>query len=154
MSWAGTAGAIVSTMDVLNRFYRLLLGGKILRPAELAQMKTTVPVTDGLGNVVMNYGLGIYNEATPCGRVWGHSGGVFGMGTYAMASEDGTRQISMGFNLMKYNEIDQNGQLVPHPIDYAIAGHLIQAMCGSAAPTAKGVQPWIPFQVDQIRVKR
>ena len=29
MSWAGTAGAMVSTMNDLNDFYRQLLGGKL-----------------------------------------------------------------------------------------------------------------------------
>ncbi|MER5627962.1 serine hydrolase domain-containing protein [Streptosporangium sp. NPDC002544] len=152
-SWFGMAGALVSTMDDLNRFYRLLLDGKLLRPAELAQMKTTVPVTDGLGNVVMNYGLGVYNEDTPCGRVWGHSGGVFGMVTYALAREDGGRRLSIGVNLTKYNEID-GGRVVPHPIDYAMGGHLLQALCGPATPSARGIGTWTPFQADQVRVKR
>ncbi|GAA4964374.1 hypothetical protein GCM10023238_34990 [Streptomyces heliomycini] len=31
MSWAYTAGSVVSTTDDLNRFYRALLGGKLVR---------------------------------------------------------------------------------------------------------------------------
>ena len=33
-----TAGALVSTVDVLARFHRALFGGTLLRPAELAEM--------------------------------------------------------------------------------------------------------------------
>lgn len=151
MSWAGTAGALVSTMEDLNRFYRLLLTGRILGPAELAEMKKTVPLTDGQGNVLMHYGLGISYEDWPCGRFWGHSGGVFGMGSYSLTSEDGRRQLSFGFNLMKYNTIDEEGRLVPHPIDYAMVGHLLQGVCGGTVQTmARAAQPRLPIMIDSL----
>ncbi|MBG0829544.1 beta-lactamase family protein [Planomonospora sp. ID67723] len=154
MSWAGTAGALVSTMDDLNRFYRLLLGGGILAPAQLAQMQATVPVTDDQGNVVMHYGLGLYAQDTACGRFWGHDGGVFGMGTFSLSSSGG-RQLSVGINLMKYNRLDENGAVVPHAIDFALGAHMSQALCGqSPAPAAKAQRPWSPFPTQQVRVKR
>lgn len=154
MSWAGTAGALVSTVDDLNTFFRLLLTGRILRPAELAEMKKTVPLTDGQGNVLMHYGLGIYYEDWPCGRFWGHSGGVFGMGTYALTGEDGGRQLSLGFNLMKYNTVDENGRLVPHPIDYALIDHMYQGLCGSVQTMARAARPRPPIMIDDLTVKR
>jgi D-alanyl-D-alanine carboxypeptidase len=66
-----------------------LLTGRLLAPAQLAEMKTTVPATDAQGNVLMHYGLGIYAQDLPCGRFWGHDGAVRGMGTIALSSPDG-----------------------------------------------------------------
>src|SRR3954447_102020 len=43
MSWAYSAGEMVSTAADLNRFYRALLGGRLLSRPLLAQMETTVP---------------------------------------------------------------------------------------------------------------
>ncbi|MER7131790.1 serine hydrolase domain-containing protein [Streptosporangium saharense] len=153
MSWAHTAGAIVSTTDDLDRFYRVLLGGGLLPRAQLAQMRTTVPVTDGQGNVLMNYGLGIYAQDLPCGRFWGHDGGVFGMGTFSLSSQDGRRQISLGINLMKYQRFDDDGVLQPHPIDHALGDHLLRALCGPGAALARGTT-LVPFPTQQVLVKR
>ncbi|UNO40201.1 serine hydrolase domain-containing protein [Streptomyces sp. MST-110588] len=137
MSWAGTAGSLVSTMDDLNQFYRALFTGKLLRPAQLKQMKTTVPIKDAKGKVLGYYGLGLYPVNSPCGRFWGHDGAVWGAGTQGLTSEDGRRQVSLGYNLMKYQKVE-NGQIVPHAIDYAMHAHLIRAMCNTAVPGGKG----------------
>ncbi|MFJ7201363.1 MULTISPECIES: serine hydrolase domain-containing protein [unclassified Streptomyces] len=86
---SGSAGAIVSTMDDLATFSRALLTGKLLEPAQLAEMKTTVPVTADAG-----YGLGIEHVKLPCGKwVWGHNGAVLGYFSEWMTSEDGTEQV-------------------------------------------------------------
>lgn len=154
MSWAGTAGAIVSTTGDLDRFYRELLGGRLLKPAQLAQMQTTVPVTDGQGNVMVNYGLGIYAEDLPCGRFWGHDGAVWGTGTISLSAPDGRRQISLGINLMKYQRFDANGVLQPHAIDDALGTHIFQALCGPGATLSKGGHPFRPFPTQQTLVKR
>ncbi|MDF5756986.1 serine hydrolase domain-containing protein [Spongiactinospora sp. TRM90649] len=150
MSWAGTAGAVVSTMEDLNAFYRALLTGRILGERELAEMRRTVPVYDEQGNVVLDYGLGLYRQATPCGGFWGHDGAVFGHGTMSLSSEDGRRQISMGVNLMKYQRIGEDGRIQPHPIDFASADHLLQALCGpgsAVAPEAPGARSAPAVQV-------
>lgn len=130
MSWASTAGAIVSTTDDLNRFYRALLTGKLIRPAALNEMLRTVPVSVG-GEGSINYGLGIYVVDLPgCGRFWGHDGAVFGAGTIALSSRDGKRQLAMGWNLMKYQRLNEEGTaLEPSPIDDAINEHIVQALC-------------------------
>ena len=64
---ARAAGALVSTADDLARFSRVLLGGRLLPPAQLAAMKTIDPVTrkapGGAG-----YGLGLLAAPTPCGQ--------------------------------------------------------------------------------------
>ncbi|MFH9712654.1 serine hydrolase domain-containing protein [Streptomyces luteogriseus] len=124
MSWASTAGSVVSTTDDLNRFYRSLLGGKLVGKASLDEMTRTVPVSG------VDYGLGIYSlELRGCGRFWGHDGAVFGAGTIALSSRDGKRQMALAQNLMKYQELDENGRPKPHPIDDAIAAYVVRALC-------------------------
>ncbi|MFF6874901.1 serine hydrolase domain-containing protein [Streptomyces sp. NPDC012474] len=127
MSWASTAGSVVSTTDDLNRFYRALLGGKLVGRTSLDQMTRTVPVSG------MDYGLGIYAlDLRGCGRFWGHDGAVFGAGTIALSSRDGKRQLALAQNLMKYQELDENGRPKSHPIDDAIAAHVVRALCPEA----------------------
>lgn len=143
MSWAGTAGALVSTMPDLNRFYRRLLTGGLVSRASVAEMQRTVPVKDAEGTVQMNYGLGIYSMDLPCGTFWGHDGAVWGAGTQSLTSADGKRQVSFGFNLMKYQKLNGEGLPMPHPIDNAMAAHAVQALCGGseAGATAKPQTP-------------
>ncbi|NUO60780.1 MAG: beta-lactamase family protein [Hamadaea sp.] len=152
MSWITTAGAVVSTMDDINQFYRVLLRGDLIGPAELAEMQKTVPVA-GVSDA---YGLGIYATDLPCGRFWGHSGGVFGMATDSYTSPDGSRQLSIGVNRTKYQSLDENGNIVISPIDYATVDYLMLGLCGESAASAKAAQPEItPFAVDRlISVKR
>lgn len=140
MSWAGTAGALVSTMDDLNQFYRQLLSGRLLGAAELREMKTTVPALepDEPGQeVTWRYGLGLYTLKMPDGNwYWGHDGGVFGAGTWSMATEDGRRQVSIGYNLMKYQRFDEEGDQLPDPITAALFQHVTGALSGATASPA------------------
>ncbi|SCF65621.1 serine hydrolase [Streptomyces sp. Ncost-T10-10d] len=86
---SGNAGAIVSTMDDLATFTRALLTGELLEPAQMAELKTTVPVTADAG-----YGLGIEHVKLSCGKwAWGHNGAVLGYFSEWMTSEDGTEQV-------------------------------------------------------------
>ncbi|MCH0542968.1 beta-lactamase family protein [Streptomyces sp. MUM 203J] len=150
MSWAGTAGALVSTMDDLNRFYRQLLGGELLGAAELREMKTTVPAfePDEPGQeVTMHYGLGLYTLKMPDGHwYWGHDGGVFGAGAWSLATEDGGRQVSIGYNLMKYQRFDEEGDPLPDPVTAALFQYVTGALSGpragtASAPAARGPAP-------------
>ncbi|MBA2807673.1 beta-lactamase family protein [Streptomyces sp. KM273126] len=132
-SWASTAGAIVSTTDDLNRFYRTLLGGGLIGRAALGEMLTTVPA----GGI--DYGLGIYALDLPgCGRFWGHDGAVFGAGTIALSSPDGERQLALGWNLMKYQRFNEDGTgLEPSPIDDALNEHIGRALCPATEPASE-----------------
>ncbi|MFD5097735.1 serine hydrolase domain-containing protein [Streptomyces albidochromogenes] len=133
MSWAGTAGAMVSTTRDLNDFYRQLLGGKLLGPAGLRAMKTTVPAhdTEPGEEAAMRYGLGIYTLRMPDGRwYWGHDGGVFGAGTWALSTEDGRRQVAVGYNLMKYQRFEDDGRPKPDPIGDALFQYVGGALGG------------------------
>ncbi|MFF0160183.1 serine hydrolase domain-containing protein [Streptomyces sp. NPDC005263] len=147
MSWASTAGSIISTTDDLNRFYRALLTGKLIGPAALDEMLSTVTVNAGGARI--NYGLGIYALDLPgCGRFWGHDGAVFGAGTIALSSPDGKRQLAMGWNLMKYQRLTADGTAFePSPIDDAINEHIVRALCPTPqSPGLTGATPRLPSE--------
>ncbi|WP_410874064.1 serine hydrolase domain-containing protein [Nocardia sp. A7] len=88
-----SVGYLSTTADV-GTFYRSLLGGQLLRPEELAQMRTTVPV-DGVTGLVWpgaSYGLGLFSVPLSCGGTyWMHNGGQTGFLTNAGVTDDGTR---------------------------------------------------------------
>ncbi|MDR0342984.1 MAG: beta-lactamase family protein [Nocardiopsaceae bacterium] len=74
-------GAMFSTPSDLNRFFQALLGGRLLRPAQLAQMERTVP--EPASSTVIpgaRYGLGLERYPLPCGGYyWSHSGDGIGV---------------------------------------------------------------------------
>jgi D-alanyl-D-alanine carboxypeptidase len=93
-SWAWAAGAMVSTVEDVARFYRALLGGRLLPARLLRAMQTTVDAESGL-----RYGLGLFAVELPCGgTVWGHEGGLPGYENWALASSSGDDQVVMMVN--------------------------------------------------------
>ncbi|MEU7576352.1 serine hydrolase domain-containing protein [Streptomyces sp. NPDC041068] len=157
MSWAGTAGAMVSTTNDLNDFYRKLLGGKLLGAAELREMKTTVPAYEPEpGNeALMRYGLGLYTIKMPSGGwYWGHDGGVFGAGTWALSTEDGRRQAAIGYNLMKYERFGDDGTPLPNPIGDALLRYMDGALSGAPAARTPGASPVPPRLVAPEQLRR
>lgn len=86
---AGAAGGLVSTPADLDRFYGALLGGRLLRPAELAEMRRTVPADLGVPGA--RYGLGIGSIPVSCGEFWGHEGGIIGFTNLAGVGPGGRR---------------------------------------------------------------
>jgi D-alanyl-D-alanine carboxypeptidase len=91
LAWA--AGNLVSDLDDLARFFRALLGGRLLSPGLLTEMTTTVPIGQGAG-----YGLGLLVLETPCGRLIGHDGGIPGFITIVLSTQDGRRQLGVMVN--------------------------------------------------------
>ncbi|MFG2286670.1 serine hydrolase domain-containing protein [Streptomyces sp. NPDC048595] len=82
--WA--AGQMISTNSDLNRFYSALLAGRLLPPAQLSQMRTTVPI----GDTGAGYGLGLMSRPLSCGGVyWGHGGDITGYETRGGVTDDG-----------------------------------------------------------------
>lgn len=80
----GAAAALISTGPDLTRFVRALLAGRVVGPAQLAEMRTTVPAEGP------NYGLGIREIPLPCGGIaWGHAGDMPGFDSFTAATEDG-----------------------------------------------------------------
>ncbi|WND39229.1 serine hydrolase domain-containing protein [Streptomyces sp. BB1-1-1] len=96
-SAAASAGAMISTSGDLNRFYSALLGGRLLPAKQLAEMKTTVPVS-GAG-LITAYGLGLMKFSPSCGAVvWGHGGNIQGSASQAVTSADGRHSLAFNFN--------------------------------------------------------
>lgn len=87
-SQAWTAGQMISTPSDLNRFFTALLDGKLLKPAQLKELRTTVaaPQFGREGR----YGLGLSSVKLSCGvTAWGHGGSIPGYYTANAATEDG-----------------------------------------------------------------
>ncbi|MFE6049398.1 serine hydrolase domain-containing protein [Kitasatospora sp. NPDC056446] len=89
-SWAWAAGQVISTPSDLNRFFTALFGGRLLGPAQLAQMRTTVEVPAGKMWPGARYGLGVTSTTLTCGGLmWGHGGDIPGYQTRTGATDDG-----------------------------------------------------------------
>ncbi|WP_432519289.1 serine hydrolase domain-containing protein [Kineococcus sp. SYSU DK006] len=87
-SWAWSAGGLVSTLADLNRFYLALLGGRLLAPEQLRQMRTTVEAPGTWEGA--RYGLGLFSTPLSDGRLyWGHGGDIPGYETRGGATDDG-----------------------------------------------------------------
>lgn len=104
VAWTGAAGAIVSTGTDVNRFFTALVTGKLLPAAQLAQMEDTMPMPPF---TEMTYGLGLVRFKVPCGNevkeAWGHSGGIPGFSTMAIATSTGTA-ATISVNTEQTNE--------------------------------------------------
>jgi D-alanyl-D-alanine carboxypeptidase len=97
-SWGWAAGAMVSTSADLARFYQALLGGQLLTPELLKEVRTTVDASR-LGHGI-RYGLGLEVLRPGCGvELWGHGGSLEGYQTTAFSTPDADRQLVMVTNL-------------------------------------------------------
>jgi D-alanyl-D-alanine carboxypeptidase len=90
--WA--AGGVVSSAADWARFDTALISGKLLPPAQLAQMRDTVPEDAGApqGN---GYGLGLRKVVFPCGTVWGHDGQAAGYSSENYTDSTGEHTVSV-----------------------------------------------------------
>jgi D-alanyl-D-alanine carboxypeptidase len=91
-SVTGASGELITTAADLNRFYRALLTGKLLRPEqqrELLQLRTTGRNYD--------YGLGLQSRLINGTRVWGHDGDIFGYQATSWSTADGHQQLTVSF---------------------------------------------------------
>jgi D-alanyl-D-alanine carboxypeptidase len=87
-AWA--AGALVATPKDLNTFMSALVGGKLLKPAQLKQMRRTVAAPDFDTTGTARYGLGIATFKLSCGGVaWTHGGTAPGYATANAVTDDG-----------------------------------------------------------------
>ncbi|MGV9311606.1 serine hydrolase domain-containing protein [Streptomyces sp. NPDC003691] len=90
VSWAQSAGAVVSSAEDLNTFMSALMRGKLVSGTALGEMRTWTPV-----NATQGYGLGLRRRDLSCGvSVYGHTGTVQGYYTFAFTSADGKRSIT------------------------------------------------------------
>ncbi|MGW5066227.1 serine hydrolase domain-containing protein [Streptomyces cyaneofuscatus] len=131
VSWAQSAGAVISSPADLNTFTSALMRGRLLSPATLEAMTTVTP-TDGTNTRF--YGLGLRRYDLSCGtRVYGHTGTVQGYYTYAFSTRDGRRSLSALANTSNRGAANT-----------ALGGTLEAAFCGkpsAPAPTARSTTP-------------
>ncbi|MGW2132189.1 serine hydrolase domain-containing protein [Streptomyces coelicoflavus] len=81
--WA--AGALISTPSDVNRFFSALLDGKLLEPAQLKEMQTTVGAVKDV-----RYGLGLATVNLSCGGfAWTHGGNTPGYTINNAVTKDG-----------------------------------------------------------------
>ncbi|HEU5387863.1 MAG TPA: serine hydrolase domain-containing protein [Streptosporangiaceae bacterium] len=102
MSWADSAGALISTASDLSRFWSAIGNGTLLPPAQIREMRETVPAAGG-GDVAAvpgsRYGLGIFSIPLTCGGVyWSHEGDVPGYNTVGAVSSDGRTTVVLSLN--------------------------------------------------------
>jgi D-alanyl-D-alanine carboxypeptidase len=89
-AWA--AGAIVSNVDDIARFYHALFGGEVLRRDLLRELERTVPADRARA------GLGVFRTPVACGYAWGHGGAFPGYLTQVLVSKDGSHVVVMAAN--------------------------------------------------------
>ncbi len=127
VSWAQSAGAVISNPGDLNTFTSALLGGRLL-PARLLDAMLTATPTDATNTRF--YGLGLRRYDLSCGTsVYGHTGTVQGFYTYAFSTRDGRRSLSAMANTSNRGQANT-----------ALGGTLEAAFCGkpAAKATARG----------------
>lgn len=131
-SLAWGAGNLISDLGDLERFFRALLGGRLLPARLLAEMTTPVPT----GQPGFGYGLGLAVLQTPSGRLIGHDGAIPGFLNNVWNSPDGRRQAGVMINEL----IAPTAVLEAFTRTWmAIAAQLLQA---APAPTsATGASP-------------
>jgi D-alanyl-D-alanine carboxypeptidase len=101
MSWAGSAGALISTAADLTRFWSAIGHGTLLPPAQMREMRRTVPANGGDSASVpgSQYGLGIFFVPLSCGGgYWSHEGDVPGYNTIGAVSSDGRTTVVLSIN--------------------------------------------------------
>ncbi|MFF4319513.1 serine hydrolase domain-containing protein [Streptomyces sp. NPDC001568] len=96
-SWGWAAGGMISTTVDLDRFFRALLGGRLLPPAQQQEMLTMVTTKNWIPYTT--YGLGVASQELACGvTVWGMGGAINGSWTYTFGTRNGTRMVSVNVN--------------------------------------------------------
>ncbi|WP_433331364.1 serine hydrolase domain-containing protein [Spirillospora sp. CA-294931] len=124
---AGHADAsMISTTGDVNRFFRALLGGRLLKPAQLREMQKTrlakpfAAIWDKPG-----YGLGLMKRRLPCGEwVWFHGGGWWNAITDNGVSSDGRRAVTVAIASTQEPGQDMTPQAKASAalIDHALCG--------------------------------
>ncbi|MFF2149080.1 serine hydrolase domain-containing protein [Kitasatospora sp. NPDC058190] len=122
VSWANSAGELISTLDDLNRFEKALLGGRLLSEKLMREMTTTIPVKVNGQPTGLDYGLGLARLQLSCGPVYGHDGSVAGYSSQLWSS--GGRQVALSVT-PRGDQKQGLAQLI------AQGGFLEEAFCGT-----------------------
>ncbi|MFJ9694810.1 serine hydrolase domain-containing protein [Kitasatospora sp. NPDC101183] len=87
-SWVGAGGDMISTTADLHTYFSALIGGRLLPPDLLTQMRTP--------EETVGYGLGVFAQETAAGTVFHHNGAVMGSAALMYASADGRTTLTAG----------------------------------------------------------
>ncbi|MFJ9825168.1 serine hydrolase domain-containing protein [Streptomyces sp. NPDC101160] len=101
-------GGYVSTTADVNRFFRGLLGGRLLSRARMTDMQHTVPVDKRIETFWPGgrYGLGLVSRPLSCGgSYWSHEGGEAGYITLNGATKDGGRAVTVSLST-SFNDLE------------------------------------------------
>ncbi|MFV2174868.1 serine hydrolase domain-containing protein [Actinomadura sp. LOL_016] len=102
---------LISTTSDVTSFFRALMSGRLLRPAQLTQMKDTVEARDKWTTEPgARYGLGVYwRPAEGCAEgIWYHGGTMPGYISQAGVTADGSRAAATSATTWRPG--DQQGQ--------------------------------------------
>lgn len=129
LTWAGSAGELVTTASDLSRFWAAIGRGTLLRPAQQQQMRTTVLATtfqdDRPG---LRYGLGLEWSPLSCGGgYWSHAGDVSGFSTRNAVSDDGRTTVVISISTS-----------ADTPVDRAATAMVDHVMCSRSAGRTGG----------------
>ncbi|GAA0590817.1 beta-lactamase family protein [Kribbella sandramycini] len=98
---ADASGGYISTLKDLDRIVRSIFDGKLLKPAQLRELKATVPVSGTSAELWPDarYGLGVFSRSLPCGgTIWMPSGDQIGFRTRTAVTADGKRSVVLSMS--------------------------------------------------------
>jgi D-alanyl-D-alanine carboxypeptidase len=127
-SWGGAAGEMISTTDDGNRFLRALMTGRLLKPAQLADLKRTVRTNAQFEQnwPGARYGLGLMWVPNSCGGSWSHGGDIMGFRTRNGVTDDGSRSVVVSQNTDSFvpapGAPEVTGDTTRTLIDHALCG--------------------------------
>jgi len=122
-SWAGAAGEIISTTEDLDRFVTALLGGRLLKPELLAEMRKTV-----FRSETERVGLGLFqNEFAPGCTAYGHTGGTQSATSYMYSTADRGKRIEFS---VTHGLVDAGDPAAAKRFDEANKKLASVALCG------------------------
>jgi D-alanyl-D-alanine carboxypeptidase len=120
LSWGWAAGDLVTTPSDLVRFWQALQGGRLLPPAQMAEMRRTVlAVTFQDVFPGTRYGLGVMWAPTRCGGYWSHGGDVPGTSTINGVTSDGSHAVVLAITTRLAG--DEEALAIYHRADEAVA---------------------------------
>ncbi|MFJ2344917.1 MULTISPECIES: serine hydrolase domain-containing protein [Streptomyces] len=134
VSWGGAAGSLISTDRDLDRFFTALLGGRLLPPAQLAEMRRTVPVGPNFEVAFPHaqYGLGMMRQPLSCGGYrWGHGGDLEGATVRTGFTEGGRRSVTISSS----GKTDDDEQLLR--AEAALQSLTDRVLCDGVRPSRK-----------------
>jgi D-alanyl-D-alanine carboxypeptidase len=122
-SWAGSAGALISTTRDLDTFISALLGGRLLPAALLAEMKAPSRYAPyGLGLAALDLG-------PTCGGVhYGHDGSIHGYLSYMFSTPDRGERLELSVTM---GAADLDDPAVSQRVLAALNNVIIAAACDS-----------------------